>query len=59
LRDASEFVPLTIKPVPSVPHAFEPARTPSVLRRYEKDPDWKLPALADRYLCSGVQKSAT
>src|SRR5208337_154049 len=49
LREASEFVPLTIKPVPSVPHAFEPARTPSVLRRYEKDPDWKLPALADRY----------
>jgi hypothetical protein len=30
-------------------HAFEPARTPSVLRRYEKDTDWKLPALADRY----------
>ncbi len=31
LRDASEFVALTIKQVPSVPHAFEPARTPSVL----------------------------
>src|SRR5262249_21595139 len=24
-------------------------RTPTVLRRYEKDADWKLPALADRY----------
>jgi hypothetical protein len=32
-----------------VPHAFDPARTPTVLRRYETDPDWKLPALADRY----------
>jgi len=49
LREAAEFVPLTLKAVPSVPHAFDPARTPTVLRRYEKDPDWKLPALADRY----------
>ncbi len=49
IREAAEFVPLTLKTIPSVPHAFEPARTPSVLRRYERDPDWKLPALADRY----------
>lgn len=49
LHEAVEFVPLTLKPVPSLAHAFEPARTPSVLRRYEKDADWKLPALADRY----------
>ena len=49
LRDAAEFVPWTLKPVPSVVHAFEPARTPTVLRRYEKEPDWKLAALADRY----------
>lgn len=49
LREAAEFVPWTLKAVPSVAHAFEPARTPPVLRRYEKDPDWKLPALADRY----------
>ncbi|MBP6875765.1 MAG: DUF3883 domain-containing protein [Candidatus Eisenbacteria bacterium] len=49
VREAAEFVPLTMKPIPSLPHSFEPARTPSVLRRYEKDPDWKLPPLADRY----------
>ncbi len=49
LREAAEFVPLTLKPVPSLAHAFDPARTPSVLRRYEKAADWKLPALADRY----------
>ena len=49
LREAAEFVPLTLKAVPSVPHAFDPARTPTVLRRYEKEPEWKLPALADRY----------
>lgn len=49
LREAAELVPWTLKPVPSVAHAFEPARTPPVLRHYEKDSDWKLPALADRY----------
>jgi superfamily II DNA or RNA helicase len=59
LRDAAEFVPLTLKTIPNVPHAFEPARTPSVLRRYEKDPDWKLAALADRYpRCSTDRETA-
>jgi superfamily II DNA or RNA helicase len=59
LREAAEFVPLALKAIPSLPHAFEPARTPSVLRRYEKDPDWKLPALADRYpRCSTDRETA-
>jgi superfamily II DNA or RNA helicase len=49
LREAAEFVPWTLKPVPSVAHAFEPARTPAALRHYEREVDWKLPALADRY----------
>src|SRR5258708_4929559 len=49
IKEAADFVPLTLKSVPSLAHAFEPARTPSVLRCYEKDADWKLPALADRY----------
>src|SRR5262245_28474424 len=59
LREAAEFVPLTLKPVASLPHAFEPARTPSILRRYEKAADWKLPALADRYpRCSTDRETA-
>jgi len=59
LREAAEFVPLTLKTIPSVPHTFEPARTPPVLRRYEKDADWKLPALADRYpRCSTDREAA-
>ncbi|MDE2058199.1 MAG: DUF3883 domain-containing protein [candidate division NC10 bacterium] len=59
LREAAEFVPLTLKTFPSLPYTFEPARTPSVLRRYEKDPDWKLPALADRYpRCSTDREAA-
>ncbi len=59
LRDAADFVPITLKAIPSVPHAFEPARTPAVLRRYEKDADWKLPAIADRYpRCSTDRETA-
>lgn len=49
LYEAAEFVPLTLKAVPNISHAFEPARTPAVLRRYEKAADWRLPALVDRY----------
>src|SRR2546426_12228383 len=59
LREAAEFVPLTLKGIPSLPHAFEPARTPPILRRYEKEPDWKLPALTDRYpRCSTDREAA-
>src|SRR5437870_6903995 len=59
LREAAEFVPLTLKDIPSLPHTFEPARTPPVLRRYEKDPDWKLPALTDRHpRCSTDREAA-
>ncbi|MDW8362746.1 MAG: helicase-related protein [Myxococcales bacterium] len=49
VREAAEWVPWTLKPLPQLPHAFEPARTPGVLRQYEREPDWKLAALADRY----------
>ena len=59
LREAAQFVPLALRPVPSLPHTFEPARTPSTLRRYENDLDWKLPALADRYpRCSTDRETA-
>jgi hypothetical protein len=49
LRDASEYVKLDLKVIPSLPHAFEPGRTPTTLRHYERQPDWKLPALATKY----------
>jgi superfamily II DNA/RNA helicase len=59
LHEAAEFVPWTLKPVTGIAHAFEPARTPTSLRRYEKDADWKLPALADRYpRCSTDRETA-
>jgi len=59
IREASEFVPLPLKPLPHLPHAFEPGRIPPALRRYECDPDWKLPALADKYpRCSTDRETA-
>ena len=49
LREAASYVPIKIKAVQNLPHAFEPARTPAVLRRYEQDQDWKLPPLSNSY----------
>jgi len=49
IRDAAEYVPMNLKVVETLPHTFEPARTPSVLQRYERDSDWKLPAIAQKY----------
>ena len=40
---------LTLSPVRSLPHTFEPGRTPTALKRYERESDWKLPELASRY----------
>lgn len=49
LVEAAEYVPLALKPLPKLSHAFEPSKTPPALRRYEAEIDWKLPRLADKY----------
>lgn len=49
LQEAAEQASFTIKPVVSLQHTFDPARTPQVLKRYESQPDWKLPAVASKY----------
>ncbi len=49
IRESAELVPLPLKPIPALPHTFDPGRTPPVLRRYENEPNWKLPALATKY----------
>ncbi|NJD67790.1 MAG: DUF3883 domain-containing protein [candidate division NC10 bacterium] len=59
ILEAAEYVPLTLKSVSRLPHTFEPGRTPSVLRRYESDPSWKLPTLAAKYpRCSTDRETA-
>lgn len=49
IREAAEYVPIKLKIIESMPHAFEPARTPAVLQRFEREADWKLPVLAAKY----------
>ncbi|MGA2402289.1 MAG: helicase-related protein, partial [Syntrophobacteraceae bacterium] len=49
LFEASEYVPLKLKTIGSLPHTFEPARTPSILQRYQREPNWKLATLAAKY----------
>ena len=48
LLEASEYVPFALKPVPKLPHTFDPPKTPSILRHYEAEPNWKLPRLVER-----------
>lgn len=49
MTETSDYAAFTLKPISSLPHTFEPARTPISLRRYEQDADWRMPALATRY----------
>uniref|UniRef100_A0A7C4RN27 DUF3883 domain-containing protein n=1 Tax=Desulfatirhabdium butyrativorans TaxID=340467 RepID=A0A7C4RN27_9BACT len=59
IREASEYVPLRLKIIEGMVHTFEPARTPPVLRRYEHEPDWKLPGLSSKYpRCSTDRETA-
>ena len=49
IRECADGAGLTLKPLGGLPHAFEPGRTPVSLRKYEREPNWKLPELANRY----------
>lgn len=59
LREAAEFIPFKLKVIDNLPHTFEPDRTPVSLRRFEREPNWKLPPLANRYpRCSADRETA-
>jgi superfamily II DNA or RNA helicase len=49
MNESAEYVPLSLKTVGALPHTFEPARTPPTLKRFEREPTWRLPTLAARY----------
>ena len=49
LSESAVYASLALKPVAKFPHTFDPGATPSVLSPYEREPDWKLPALVVRY----------
>src|SRR5207253_3712873 len=41
LGEAAAYVPLTLDPVPSLPHAFEAVRIPTALQRYATQTGWR------------------
>ena len=49
LSETAGYANLALKPVARLPHTFDPGKTPTVLRRYERESDWYLPALAAEY----------
>ena len=59
LFESSEYVKLELKIAASMPHSFDPGKTPSALRRFERDNDWRLPALSNKYpRCSTDRETA-
>ena len=49
---------LPLKPIGDLPHAFRPGRTPATLKRFEREPDWRLPALAAHYPSLSTDRKA-
>ena len=49
MKECARDAALALKPVGSLAHAFEPGRTPSGLKKYEREPGWTLAELANRY----------
>ena len=49
IKECAEDAALRLRPVRNLPHTFDPSRVPTVLKKYERQPDWKLPELGTRY----------
>jgi len=49
LQESSRNADFTLKPINKPIHTFQPSRTPSELKKYEKDKDWKLADLDLKY----------
>ena len=49
LSESAGNAALTLNPVRHMRHTFEPGRTPTALKRYERDLDWRIPELVNRY----------
>ena len=49
LSESSGNAAFTLNPVTHLRHTFQPGRTPTALKRYERHPDWRFPDLLARY----------
>jgi SNF2 family DNA or RNA helicase len=59
LFEGSEYAKIDLKAVANMPHSFDPGKTPSALRRFERESDWRLPTLSHKYSrCSTDRETA-
>lgn len=59
IHEAAPYAGLTVKPITSLPHTFEPGRVPPALARVDQDPNWRLPPVSPRYpRCSTHRETA-
>ncbi len=49
LGEAGTAANFPLRPVGGLAHTFDPGRTPTALRLFEREPDWRLPHLVARY----------
>jgi hypothetical protein len=49
IKASAEIARMNLKEVKGYPFSFETSPIPIALRQFERQPDWKLPALANRY----------
>ncbi len=49
IKESAQDAAFALKPVSTPAHTFQPGRTPSSLKKYEREPNWKLAELAIRY----------
>ena len=49
MNEAATYVPMNLKQVSNLPHTFDGFRTPTTLRRFESQADWRLGSVAERY----------
>ena len=49
ISESAKKASLALRRLDGLPHAFEPGRIPVSLKKYEREPDWRLPELAGRY----------
>ena len=49
IAESAKVATLPLRENPSLSYTFEPGRTPTALKRFEREPDWRLPELSTRY----------
>jgi len=49
MHESAGYIDFALKTHSSLPHTFDPGRTPTILRNYEGQTDWKLRPLVTKY----------